>query len=40
MIEDVRLAAAGDANIIHYGVGGGHIFTPDEIYREILQISS
>jgi 2-oxoglutarate ferredoxin oxidoreductase subunit alpha len=37
MIEDVRLTASGDARIIHYGVGGGHIFSPDEIYREIIQ---
>ena len=37
MIEDVRLAAAGKAKINQYGVGGGHIFSPDEIYREILR---
>ena len=37
MIEDVRLTASGDAQIIHYGVGGGHIFSPDEIYREIIK---
>lgn len=37
MIEDVRLAAAGEAKVSHYGVGGGHIFSPDEVYREILQ---
>ncbi|MDH3877468.1 MAG: hypothetical protein OET18_06480, partial [Desulfobacterales bacterium] len=37
MIEDVLLAAAGEAKVSHYGVGGGHIFSPDEVYREILQ---
>jgi pyruvate/2-oxoacid:ferredoxin oxidoreductase alpha subunit len=37
MIEDVRLSAGSDAKVIHYGVGGGHIFSPDEIYREILR---
>jgi len=36
MVEDVRLAACGEAEIRHYGTGGGHIFSPDEIYGEIL----
>jgi 2-oxoglutarate ferredoxin oxidoreductase subunit alpha len=35
MVEDVRLAAGGGAEIRHYGTGGGHIFSPDEIYEEI-----
>jgi 2-oxoglutarate ferredoxin oxidoreductase subunit alpha len=35
MVEDVRLAACGQAEIRHYGIGGGHIFSPDEIYEEI-----
>jgi 2-oxoglutarate/2-oxoacid ferredoxin oxidoreductase subunit alpha len=35
MVEDVRLAVCGEAEIRHYGVGGGHIFSPDEIYGEI-----
>jgi len=38
MIEDVRLAVCGDAEVIHYGFGGGHIFSPDEIYNEICRI--
>ncbi|MGD8470715.1 MAG: 3-methyl-2-oxobutanoate dehydrogenase subunit beta, partial [Desulfobacteraceae bacterium] len=37
MLEDVRLAADSDTTVVHYGVGGGHIFSPDEIYREILR---
>jgi 2-oxoglutarate ferredoxin oxidoreductase subunit alpha len=37
MVEDVRLAACGEAEIRHYGTGGGHIFSPDEIYDEILR---
>jgi pyruvate/2-oxoacid:ferredoxin oxidoreductase alpha subunit len=36
MLEDVRLYAAGNTTVVHYGVGGGHIFSPDEIYHEIL----
>jgi 2-oxoglutarate ferredoxin oxidoreductase subunit alpha len=36
MVEDVQLAACGEAEIRHYGTGGGHIFSPDEIYNEIL----
>lgn len=35
MVEDVRLAVCGKASISHYGFGGGHIFSPDEIYAEI-----
>ncbi len=35
MIEDVRLALCGSAEVIQYGVGGGHIFAPDEIYEQI-----
>ena len=38
MIEDVRLAVCANAQVVHYGVGGGHIFTPDEIYREIIRL--
>jgi 2-oxoglutarate ferredoxin oxidoreductase subunit alpha len=37
MVEDVRLAACGEAEIRHYGTGGGHIFSPDEIFSEILR---
>ena len=35
--EDVRLAVCGGAEVIHYGYGGGHIFSPDEIYEEIVK---
>lgn len=35
MIEDVRLATCGGAQIRHYGTGGGHIFSPDEIADQI-----
>jgi 2-oxoglutarate/2-oxoacid ferredoxin oxidoreductase subunit alpha len=35
MVEDVRLAVCGAAEIRHYGTGGGHIFSPDEIFNEI-----
>lgn len=35
MVEDVRLTVCGSAEITHYGFGGGHIFSPNEIYREI-----
>ena len=38
MVEDVRLAVCGDAEVFHYGVGGGHIFSPDEIYEEIRRL--
>ncbi len=37
MVEDVRLAVCGEAEIRHHGTGGGHIFSPDEIYNEILR---
>jgi 2-oxoglutarate ferredoxin oxidoreductase subunit alpha len=37
MVEDVRMAVCGEVEIRHYGVGGGHIFSPDEIYSEILR---
>lgn len=39
MAEDVRAVACGRAEVIHYGVGGGHIFSPDEIYEEIARVS-
>jgi hypothetical protein len=39
MIEDVRLAVCDAAEIVHYGIGGGHIFSPDEIYREIARVA-
>ena len=38
MVEDVRLAVCGEAEVIHYGVGGGHILSPDEIYDEIVRV--
>jgi 2-oxoglutarate ferredoxin oxidoreductase subunit alpha len=38
MVEDVRLAVCGKAEVIHYGVGGGHILSPDEIYAEIVRV--
>jgi 2-oxoglutarate ferredoxin oxidoreductase subunit alpha len=38
MVEDVRLAVCGKAEVIHYGVGGGHILSPDEIYGEIVRV--
>lgn len=38
MAEDVKLAVCGKAEVIHYGVGGGHIFSPDEIYNEIVRV--
>jgi 2-oxoglutarate ferredoxin oxidoreductase subunit alpha len=38
MVEDVRLAVCGNAEVIHYGVGGGHILSPDEIYGEIVRV--
>jgi 2-oxoglutarate ferredoxin oxidoreductase subunit alpha len=39
MVEDVRLAACGQAEIRHYGIGGGHIFSPDEIYEEVKRFN-
>jgi len=38
MVEDVRLAVCSDAEVFHYGIGGGHIFSPDEIYEEIRRL--
>jgi 2-oxoglutarate/2-oxoacid ferredoxin oxidoreductase subunit alpha len=38
MLDDVRLAACGRAEIHHFGTGGGHIFSPDEIYKEIREL--
>ncbi|MCJ7830393.1 MAG: 3-methyl-2-oxobutanoate dehydrogenase subunit beta, partial [Desulfobacterales bacterium] len=38
MVEDVRLVVEGQAEVHHYGVGGGHIFRPDELYREIRRL--
>ena len=40
MIEDVRLAVCGGAEIHHYGTGGGHIFSPDEIYEQVRAMAS
>jgi 2-oxoglutarate ferredoxin oxidoreductase subunit alpha len=37
MVEDVRLSVSGNAEVIHYGVGGGHILSPIEIYEEIVR---
>jgi 2-oxoglutarate ferredoxin oxidoreductase subunit alpha len=37
MIEDVRAAVGDGAAVSHYGVGGGHIFTPDEIHSELTE---
>jgi 2-oxoglutarate ferredoxin oxidoreductase subunit alpha len=31
MVDDVHVAVGGPAEIAHYGFGGGHIFSPDEI---------
>jgi 2-oxoglutarate ferredoxin oxidoreductase subunit alpha len=39
MIEDVRLAVCNEAETLHFGVGGGHIFSPDEIYQEIVRVA-
>jgi 2-oxoglutarate ferredoxin oxidoreductase subunit alpha len=39
MIADVRLAVGNDIEVIHYGTGGGHIFTPHEIHREIMRFT-
>lgn len=38
MVEDVRLAVCGEAEVHHYGFGGGHILSPDEIYEEIRRL--
>ncbi len=37
MVEDVRLSVSGKAEVIHYGVGGGHILSPNEIYGKIVR---
>ena len=39
MLEDVRLAVCDGAAVHHYGFGGGHIFSPDEIYQEIVKLN-
>jgi len=39
MVNDVRTAVCNDAQVVHYGVGGGHIFSPDEIYQEIIRFA-
>jgi len=38
MVEDVRLSICGQADVHHYGVGGGHVFSPDEILNEVRQL--
>ena len=38
MVEDVRLVVCGEAAVSHYGTGGGHIFSPDEIFEEIKRL--
>jgi len=40
MVEDVRLAACNSADIQHHGVGGGHIFTPDEVDRAVRRMAA
>ncbi|MFR9620162.1 MAG: 3-methyl-2-oxobutanoate dehydrogenase subunit VorB [Rikenellaceae bacterium] len=35
MIEDVRLAVAGAAPVVHYGRQGGMIFSPDEVLEAL-----
>ena len=35
MIEDVRLAVNGAANVVFYGRPGGVVFTPEELYDKI-----
>jgi len=35
MLKDVELALCAKAEVNHYGIGGGHIFSPAEIYSEI-----
>jgi 2-oxoglutarate ferredoxin oxidoreductase subunit alpha len=40
MVDDARLAVCGSgARVAHFGVGGGHIFTPEEIYGEIVRLA-
>jgi 2-oxoglutarate ferredoxin oxidoreductase subunit alpha len=38
MFKDVQLAVCGKAEVNHYGIGGGHIFSPDEIYSQIRRL--
>lgn len=38
MVEDVRLGVCGQAEVFHYGVGGGHILRPKEIFEEIMRV--
>jgi 2-oxoglutarate ferredoxin oxidoreductase subunit alpha len=38
MVEDVQMAVCGSAEVSHYGVGGGYIFGPDELYNEIVKL--
>jgi len=38
MVLDVKAAISGDASVEHHGVGGGHIFSPDEIFEKIKGI--
>jgi len=38
MVEDVRLAICNQADVHHHGIGGGHVFSPDEILNEIKQL--
>jgi 2-oxoglutarate ferredoxin oxidoreductase subunit alpha len=35
MVNDVKLLLRDSINIYHYGFGGGHIFTPAEIAKEV-----
>ena len=35
MVEDVRLAVNGAANVVFYGRPGGVVFTPEELYDKI-----
>jgi 2-oxoglutarate/2-oxoacid ferredoxin oxidoreductase subunit alpha len=39
MLDDVRLAVCGQAEVVHHGVGGGYILSPEEIYGEIMQLA-
>lgn len=40
MVEDVRLAVNGKAEVFFYGRPGGVVFTPEEIYRKFRAIYS
>jgi len=35
MVEDVKLAVNGAANVVFYGRPGGVVFTPEELYEKI-----